>query len=66
MTVASPCIDICQFDRKKDMCTGCLRTTEEIRLWRKMTDHKRRTILSDRRRREAKLLQHAAKRADRS
>jgi len=32
-----------------------LRTTEEIRRWRKLTDHKRRQILAERRRREAKL-----------
>lgn len=65
MNVASPCIDVCHFDRRRDMCTGCFRTTDEIRLWRKMTDHRRREILSDRRRREAKLLERAAKRAER-
>lgn len=48
------------------MCTGCFRTTDEIRLWRKMTDHRRREILSDRRRREAKLLERVAKRGQRS
>jgi predicted Fe-S protein YdhL (DUF1289 family) len=42
------------------MCTGCFRTTDEIRRWRKMTDHRRREILSDRRRREAKLSKRAA------
>lgn len=47
------------------MCTGCFRTTDEIPLWRKMTDHRRREILSDRRRREAKLSERAAKRAAR-
>ncbi|TAJ33463.1 MAG: DUF1289 domain-containing protein [Bosea sp. (in: a-proteobacteria)] len=55
MAIASPCLDICKFDRKAGLCVGCLRTTEEIRRWRKLTDHKRRQILAERRRREAKL-----------
>lgn len=55
MSVASPCLDICLFNRKADLCTGCFRTTEEIRQWRKFTDHKRRQILAERRKREAKL-----------
>lgn len=55
MAIASPCTDICRFNRKSDLCIGCLRTTEEIRQWRKMTDHRRRQILAERGRREAKL-----------
>jgi predicted Fe-S protein YdhL (DUF1289 family) len=55
VTVQSPCLDLCKFDRKTDMCVGCFRTTDEIRKWRKMTDHKRRSVLSERRRREGKL-----------
>lgn len=60
MAIASPCLDICKFDRKADLCVGCLRTTEEIRRWRKFTDHKRCQILAEGRRREARL---AARRA---
>lgn len=37
------------------MCIGCFRTTNEIRQWKKMTDHKRRAILAERQRREAKI-----------
>lgn len=55
MAVPSPCLDICQFNRKTDLCIGCFRTAEEIRQWTKMTDHRRRQILAERRRREAKL-----------
>lgn len=55
MAAPSPCLDICKFDRRSDMCVGCLRTTEEIRHWKKMTDHRRRQILAERKRREAKL-----------
>lgn len=61
MAIESPCVDVCKFDRRKDMCVGCWRTTEEIRSWRKMTDHRRRQIFADRRRREAKSEDRAAK-----
>jgi uncharacterized protein len=56
VAVASPCLDICKFERKANLCVGCFRTTDEIRLWRKLTDHKRRQILAERPRREAKAL----------
>lgn len=55
MSRPSPCTDICQFDRKTDVCVGCFRTTEEIRSWRKYTEHRRRSILSDVPRRRAKI-----------
>jgi uncharacterized protein len=55
MALESPCLDVCKFDRKADLSVGCFRTTVEIRQWRKLTDHKRRQILAERRRREGKL-----------
>ncbi|MDA3920101.1 MAG: DUF1289 domain-containing protein [Salinisphaera sp.] len=55
MAVASPCIDICKLDRKTDLCVGCFRTGTEIRQWRKLSDPRRRRILAERCRREAKL-----------
>ncbi|MER9236258.1 DUF1289 domain-containing protein [Mesorhizobium sp. M0622] len=55
MALESPCLDVCRFDRKADLCAGCFRTTAEIRQWRKFTDHKRCQILAERRRRQAKL-----------
>jgi predicted Fe-S protein YdhL (DUF1289 family) len=55
MAIESPCADICKFDRKAGLCVGCFRTTEEIRQWRKFTDHRRRQIMAERRRREVKL-----------
>jgi predicted Fe-S protein YdhL (DUF1289 family) len=57
MAVPSPCLDICHFDRRSDMCVGCFRTTEEVRQWKKMSDHRRHQIIAERRRREAKLAQ---------
>ncbi len=55
MAVASPCIDVCRMDGRTGYCTGCLRTAEEIRRWRKLTDHQCRRVLEDAKRRRARL-----------
>jgi predicted Fe-S protein YdhL (DUF1289 family) len=55
MAVKSPCIDVCSFDGRTGYCVACLRTREEARGWKKMTDHKRHQIVNDRARRQAKL-----------
>ncbi|WP_081056855.1 DUF1289 domain-containing protein [Burkholderia pseudomultivorans] len=55
MAVKSPCIDVCAFDGKTGLCTGCLRTREEIRDWKKMTDHRRHQVINDRFRRETRV-----------
>ncbi|QOL48950.1 DUF1289 domain-containing protein [Massilia litorea] len=55
MAVKSPCVELCQFDRKTSLCTGCLRTQAEAREWKKMTDHRRHQIINERARREKKL-----------
>jgi len=57
MSVKSPCVDICKFDKRTGYCTACARTAEEARRWRKMTDHKRHEILRDTPRRLTKILQ---------
>ncbi|RQH01113.1 DUF1289 domain-containing protein [Paraburkholderia dinghuensis] len=59
MALKSPCIDVCAFDGKTALCIGCVRTREEIRGWKKMTDHRRHQILNDRPRRQAKVNQAA-------
>lgn len=44
-SVASPCIKICQIDPQSNLCTGCLRTLDEIATWSVMNDEeKRRTM----------------------
>ena len=52
MTVKSPCIE-CAIDGKTGFCVGCFRTREEIRDWKKMTDHRRHEILNEKSRRQA-------------
>jgi predicted Fe-S protein YdhL (DUF1289 family) len=59
MAVKSPCVGLCAFDGKTGFCVGCLRTLDEIRDWKKMTDHRRHQVIHDRSRRQAKLQREA-------
>jgi predicted Fe-S protein YdhL (DUF1289 family) len=34
--VASPCVGVCQMDALGQLCTGCLRTLDEISAWRSL------------------------------
>ena len=43
--VASPCIGVCTLDPGSELCTGCLRTGDEIALWRDASDAIRLIIL---------------------
>ena len=43
----SPRIDVCFYDYKKDFCTGCGRTLEEIGLWNKMAESDKEIILEE-------------------
>jgi uncharacterized protein len=44
------------------LCTGCYRTREEARGWKKMTDHRRHQIINERARRQAKIGREAVPR----
>lgn len=55
MAIESPCIDICKIDGKTGFCIGCLRTRDEIREWKNMTDHRRHQVINDASRRKAKV-----------
>lgn len=59
MAVASPCVDVCRMDSRTGYCMGCLRTAEEIRRWRKLTDYQCRCVLADAKRRRARLCRAA-------
>jgi predicted Fe-S protein YdhL (DUF1289 family) len=41
----SPCVNICKLDRAKRVCTGCGRSTDEIRRWAGMSKAQRRAIM---------------------
>jgi predicted Fe-S protein YdhL (DUF1289 family) len=43
--VPSPCVQICTLDPATGLCTGCLRSIQEISAWVEMTaDEKRATL----------------------
>ena len=44
--VSSPCVRICQVDRARGLCTGCLRTLAEIAAWPSLDDAARREIVT--------------------
>lgn len=33
LDIPSPCVGICRLDRTRELCEGCLRTTQEIARW---------------------------------
>ena len=45
--VASPCISVCVLDAASGMCTGCLRTLDEIAGWIDMSDEARRVLIGE-------------------
>lgn len=44
--IATPCINICRMDKQSGLCTGCLRTIEEITIWSRTDDETRQRILA--------------------
>ncbi len=42
--VPSPCISICAMDQVTGVCTGCLRTLDEIAVWSVLDDDEKRAV----------------------
>lgn len=45
--VASPCVKICVVHPQERICTGCLRTIDEITQWSRMNNDERRQIMAE-------------------
>lgn len=45
--VESPCVKICLVHPEERICTGCLRTLEEIAGWGRMTPEARRAVMAE-------------------
>jgi predicted Fe-S protein YdhL (DUF1289 family) len=45
--VDSPCIKICVIHPASRLCTGCLRTIDEIGAWSRMTPEARRALMEE-------------------
>jgi uncharacterized protein len=43
--VPSPCTSVCTMSAQTGLCTGCLRTIEEIAGWGQMTDAQKKAVL---------------------
>ena len=44
--IESPCIRVCVIHPVEGLCTGCLRTLDEIVAWSQMTPEARRTVMA--------------------
>lgn len=44
--IESPCIKICVIEPKSRLCTGCLRSIDEIGAWSRMTPEVRAEIMA--------------------
>ncbi|WP_109467490.1 DUF1289 domain-containing protein [Albibacillus kandeliae] len=45
--IESPCIKICVIHPTEKLCTGCLRTMEEIARWSRLSGDERRAIMAE-------------------
>lgn len=45
--IESPCIKVCVIDPASRICTGCLRTLDEIAAWSTLTPETRRRIMAE-------------------
>ena len=45
--VESPCIKVCVIHPEARLCTGCLRSIDEITMWSKFTPEVRRAVMDE-------------------
>lgn len=45
--IDSPCVKVCVIHPESRLCTGCLRTIDEIGAWSRMTPEARRTVMAE-------------------
>lgn len=55
--IQSPCVKICVIHPQERICTGCLRTIDEIAQWSRMSNDERNTIMAELPTREPRLKQ---------
>lgn len=63
--VDSPCVKICVIHPEARLCTGCLRSIEEISIWSKLSPEARQAVMDDLPSRRAKLSKRRGGRAAR-
>ena len=45
--IESPCVNICVVHPEARLCTGCLRSMDEIARWSRMTPEERRSVMAE-------------------
>lgn len=45
--IQSPCVNICVIHPTERICTGCLRSIDEITQWSRMTDDQRSALMAE-------------------
>ncbi|MBR9764779.1 MAG: DUF1289 domain-containing protein [Rhodobacteraceae bacterium] len=45
--ISSPCVDICVIHPEARLCTGCLRSIDEIAAWGRMSETERQQIMAE-------------------
>ncbi|MCG6903162.1 MAG: DUF1289 domain-containing protein [Rhodobacter sp.] len=63
--IESPCIRICVVHPEARLCTGCLRSIDEITRWSKMAPEERRAIMAELQGRTGQVLKRRGGRAAR-
>jgi predicted Fe-S protein YdhL (DUF1289 family) len=63
--IESPCIKICVIHPAERLCTGCLRSIDEITAWSRMSAEARRAVMEDLPSRAPRLKQRRGGRAAR-
>jgi uncharacterized protein len=63
--IESPCIKICVIHPAERLCTGCLRSIDEITQWSRMTPEARRAVMAELPARAPRLKQRRGGRAAR-
>ncbi len=52
----TPCVNICELDKEKNICKGCFRTVDEITKWIFFEDEERDEIIGSLEKRKRKYL----------
>lgn len=63
--IESPCVKICVIHPESRLCTGCLRSIDEIGAWSSMTPDLRHSIMQDLPNRASKITKRRGGRAAR-
>lgn len=63
--IESPCIKICVIHPAERICTGCLRSIDEITVWSRLSPEERSTVMADLPSRAAKFTKRRGGRAAR-